>query len=101
MAMMDKKCITVLRGCRCRSLTKENKEMKYSKRLKPCPFCGGKGEVYQAPTMLNLKIDDDVYWVQCRNCFSRVGNSYSKVEAINAWNRRTDNEKMVGGTTER
>ena len=67
--------------------------MKYSEKLKPCPFCGGKGEVYQAPTMLNLEIDDDAYWVQCRNCFSRVGNSYSQVEAINAWNRRTDNGK--------
>lgn len=64
--------------------------MKYSERLKPCPFCEGKGEIYQAPTMLNLKIDDDVYWVQCRNCFGRTGNSYSKIEAINAWNRRTD-----------
>ena len=72
---------------------KENEKMKYSERLKPCPFCGGKGEIYQAPTMLNLKIDDDVYWVQCRNCFGRTGNSYSKIEAINAWNRRMDNGK--------
>lgn len=63
------------------------------RELKPCPFWGGKGEVYQAPTMRSLKIDDDVYWVQCRNCFARAGNSYSKVEAINAWNRRTDNGK--------
>lgn len=35
---------------------KENEKMKYSERLKPCPFCGGKGEMYQAPTMLNLKM---------------------------------------------
>lgn len=67
--------------------------MKYSERLKPCPFCGGKGEIYQAPVMLSLKIDDDVYWVQCRNCFGRAGNSCSKIGAINGWNRRADDGK--------
>lgn len=67
--------------------------MQNNERLKPCPFCGGTGEAYQAPTMRSLKIDDDVYWVQCRNCFGRAGNSYSKIEAINAWNRRAEDGK--------
>lgn len=52
-------------------------------RLKPCPFCGGVGEVnktcYGRPVMK---------WVKCCRC-EATGTSYEKYDdAIEAWNRR-------------
>lgn len=66
--------------------------MKHNEQLKPCPFCGGKGEIHQAPINFRLGIEDEVYWVQCRNCFAKAGNSYSEEKAISGWNRRKNRE---------
>lgn len=66
-----------------------------NEELKPCPFCGGKGEIGIA--------DIDVpffYSVWCENTFKSCtastpdwsGWHLSEQEAIEAWNRRADNE---------
>ena len=59
--------------------------------LKPCPFCGGEAKyIYSMPYNA----------VQCKKCkvFGKtVVDSYEqkdgKAEAIEAWNRRTDDGK--------
>lgn len=64
-------------------------------KLKPCPFCGGKGELRRESLIFS--------WVQhsfvrCEKCFARgeeitTSTEYSADEkAIEAWNRRTENE---------
>ena len=59
------------------------------KRLKPCPFCGGKAEVSSG------RFDrKDISYVVCTRCGSRgefffISPEYASAErAIEAWNRR-------------
>ena len=54
-------------------------------KLKPCPFCGKKPKVH-------FQLDDiGDYRVQCRNCGASTGEIvYSKKEAIENWNKRSD-----------
>ena len=53
-------------------------------QLKPCPFCGGEAKVLYLPN----KCGWNVY---CRMC--EVEMLYdSEQEAIEAWNRRVDDE---------
>lgn len=51
--------------------------------LKPCPFCAGKAVLFEEfmPT-----------WVACKKCRASTEAKYDVNEAIQAWNRRTDNE---------
>ena len=76
--------------------------------LKPCPFCGGAGEIHYQPV-----VTDMVVCVRCTECRSRVHSTpydcnyafyhgeqdvYISKEratrdAINRWNRRSDNEQ--------
>ena len=66
----------------------EEKEMT-CKELKPCPFCGGE----------NLEIlgGDDIdklTLISCDNCGATVAFEKKKISAINAWNRRANNDKQ-------
>ena len=56
-----------------------------SEKLKPCPFCGGAAELY-APEHYGAPRE-----VMC-DCGARGALSYSKAEAIAAWNRRAGDE---------
>ena len=64
--------------------------------LKPCPFCGGRASIGQTKKSLRNQ-----YAVQCINsrCIAyRLGNPFvmhylSEAEAIEAWNRRADNDR--------
>lgn len=50
-------------------------------KLKPCPFCGGKGHV--------MKMGFP-HWVYCEDCGARVqGGTCEEKDSIKAWNRRT------------
>ena len=80
-------------------------------KLKPCPFCGGEAilshEVYVSP---KFRYDKDAmciapgkylhskYKVKCETprCFARNNTVvfHSKPEAIEAWNRRADDEQV-------
>lgn len=60
-----------------------------SKKLKPCPFCGG----------TNIHIMDMGYphWVYCGDCGARVhggvvGETLGKIASVEAWNRRARDE---------
>ena len=61
-------------------------------KLLPCPFCGGEAELMRFPKC------DRKYVVICENkqCMASVGNySYTKEEAIKAWNTRKPMERIV------
>lgn len=60
-------------------------------KLKPCPFCGSKAELYQ-----NIKEDgtgdfNGRYFVRCDPCDLVIDSAWDvpEAEAIAAWNRRT------------
>lgn len=67
-------------------------------KLKSCPFCGGEAEVFD----YNIKCDfyedkeDEFiapYTVHCKRNCCFLGKDYeTKEEAIEAWNRRADND---------
>lgn len=44
--------------------------------LRPCPYCGGKGAVREAP--------DD--WVQCERCGAQTPDSATVESAVKKWN---------------
>lgn len=52
--------------------------------LKPCPFCGGSGERYEA---LNE------FWIKCVRCDASTAMESYVDEATNSWNRRAKEEK--------
>lgn len=57
--------------------------------LKPCPFCGGEGSVYQVldyPEKIGPRFS-----VICNGCGASVTTTFqSEWTAIEAWNRRAD-----------
>ena len=60
----------------------ESPEIAVSTELKPCPFCGEKGE---------LRLVRD-YWVTCYNFFCGINPQTSfyatEAEAVSAWNKK-------------
>ena len=56
-----------------------------SEKLKPCPFCGGEALLWEIK-------DCDCYRVFCTKCPCCMGINLEKDEAIEAWNRRVDDE---------
>lgn len=64
--------------------------------LKPCPKCGCEAELISSQTFAWC----NVYWyVRCTNedCDEETMLKYdTKREAIEAWNRRADNEQRDG-----
>lgn len=61
--------------------------------LKPCPFCGGEGQLeYEEVNGFYQKYYSWVH-VVCKNCYATIGRTYddkdrSKMYAIKLWNRR-------------
>ena len=53
-------------------------------KLKPCPFCGGKADLYLDGRGL--------YVVQCDYCGNRTICCQTKEGAVGAWNRRKDED---------
>lgn len=56
-------------------------------KLKPCPYCGGEVEIFIAPIK-------NTYMFVCGKCGADVcfyGAEYGQ-KAVEAWNRRADNE---------
>lgn len=56
--------------------------------IKPCPFCGGKAEVFQRVKHNGF----NTYEIHCLNC--GIGTEESPLEEVTHryWNRRADNE---------
>ena len=69
--------------------------------LKPCPFCGGEAVlknneygcgVYDPETLAVIDSFDaeaNTFWVECEECFAMSNGCDTEEEAIEAWNRRT------------
>jgi len=52
------------------------------KEIKPCPFCGGKGETED-------ESDWGTFWVKCQSCGAEGEYVYtSNEDAIDKWNQR-------------
>lgn len=60
-----------------------------NEKLKPCPFCGGEAEINRGYSFGMTYI----YEVECENCKALMGVFESEAEAIEAWNRRTEEHK--------
>ena len=63
--------------------------------LKPCPFCGG--EVEETGGSCNFGKKIMTLNVKCRKCGTSVAlktawNTNAYIEAVDAWNRRVDND---------
>ena len=63
--------------------------------LKPCPFCGG--EVEETGGSCNFGKKIMTLNVKCRKCGTSVAlktawNTNAYLEAVEAWNRRVDND---------
>lgn len=58
--------------------------MAEDKELKPCPFCGGEGQLYVYPNHIKTE-----YNVQCSGCGASSRYSKSENDAVFAWNYRT------------
>ena len=58
-------------------------------KLKPCPFCGGKGELW------NNKLTYRLYGVICEECDCMTPYFTTREEAIEAWNRREPMDEIV------
>ena len=61
-----------------------NKRTRKQTNLKPCPICGGVGKVWETY--------ERKYCVQCRKCHFTSGDVRDFQEAVEAWNRRTNDE---------
>lgn len=65
-----------------------------NEELKPCPFCGGKAELYESEAY-NLKKEtkeERIRWfVMCGKCTALTCGAI-KTKAIEVWNRRAKDE---------
>ena len=68
----------------------QRKEGKMNDKLKPCPFCGGKAEMNKIEYEY---YGEDVakYYVECFSCCSSSDRYLTDRLAVDAWNRRVDN----------
>lgn len=57
-----------------------------SEELKPCPFCGGKAELYED----HYQYTDHSAWIRCTNCFIHTQTLFGKNEVIQQWNTRVE-----------
>lgn len=59
-----------------------------TKKLKPCPFCGGEAQL--------AKLGKQVWVMRCTQCECKLNQIYkTEQQAIEAWNRREPMDKIV------
>ena len=54
-------------------------------KLKPCPFCGGKAKILN-----EYSVGFEAYYAWCENCRYSSSIYDDKTDAVEAWNRRTN-----------
>lgn len=65
--------------------------------LKPCPFCGGEAEINPHSFWNEKEKDftDKTFGVVCGECQTSGNQFYgTEAEAVEAWNRRADDEPI-------
>ena len=60
-------------------------------QLKPCPFCGGKAQIFTDDEMGYL--GNNQYLVKCENCLCGTGHYNNPECAIEAWNKRANDKE--------
>ena len=63
-----------------------------SEKLKPCPFCGNKAEINGKILNWDLSSIEAAYFVRCTKCRNHSDWFDTEQDAIEAWNRRVNNE---------
>ncbi len=59
-------------------------------KLKPCPYCGGKAELYKTEWELGKRgVPNHPYWIICTKCGVNTQPTGTKRAVIKCWNRRT------------
>ncbi len=58
--------------------------------LKPCPFCGGEAKVHTGEKFFLIG-EEECSIVVCKSCLATSRYFHTSKEAIEAWNRRTNN----------
>ncbi len=66
--------------------------MRTDKKLKPCPFCGARESDEDFPLSVVRYIGIDTCMVYCERCGASGAERDSREEAIEAWNRRAQND---------
>lgn len=56
-------------------------------KLKKCPFCGREAILYKSFDYV------DKHRIECTNCDIHTPAYITKEKAVEAWNRRTDNDR--------
>lgn len=67
--------------------------MKEMTELKPCPFCGSKNTACSFYTTHTEGMEDH-YYIGCKNCGANGSRGKSEEEAIEAWNRRVNDNDV-------
>ena len=66
-------------------------------KLLPCPFCGGKAELYRIPNNHQLVtgewILEDIWDCGCRKCLIGFSALNDRDLAVKKWNTRTHNKE--------
>lgn len=57
-----------------------------NEQLKPCPFCGGEAILIKEKIITR-------FYVECKKCSAMTNLFTTKEEAIEVWNRRTNNDR--------
>lgn len=60
-----------------------------TEKLKPCPFCGGEGRVFEDTS---FGVDNPLYRVFCGMCLVKTDTAYRREDAIEIWNRRANDD---------
>lgn len=59
-------------------------------KLKPCPFCGGEAFMQQRRVQGDDRFTQT--WIMCLDCLGQTRPYLSAKRAIEAWNRRFEDE---------
>lgn len=70
-----------------------------AEELKPCPFCGGEAIINEIPPHTHyiatfMPDCKGECFVECSKCSCMIGED-TRDKAINAWNRRANNESKT------
>ena len=65
--------------------------MKERGELKPCPFCGGAGHVYEDGRLSSRSYDFPKWYITCKKC--GVETPTARIEqVVEIWNRRVNDD---------